>query len=1234
MPFAIKDKKLVIIAAIFILSSIIAYFFDKGILFWNPKETHLGFSLELFTNKLQERSKKSDKILAEVYSLLGDSSTNRNSLLAIADYINSQQLSNKGYAVFVYQNDSLKFWSSTKVEISRKFVDTLVFKRIYQGGTGYYLQNHLLKGHYKLLCLSLIKHDYPLHNKFLVPAFYSGLQVPPSVKIETNEKALGIDVADIDGHFLLKLMPAFAKFSDKPYFNTSIFFYLTSLFLFLLLIYELAKKASTKYNNLFILGLLIITFVSLRYWMIADKFPANIYHAEMFKPQYFSQSFWFASLGDFLMNALLLFFLSFFVFRSIEFRQKIKNFPFGKVLLLILVFVFFEFSYQYINNLIQNSSIHFALYKVLKLNIFSFYGYTIIALLLGAFWLLLEKLVKEFGEITRNENIIAFIVAIPIALVINVFSYEHNFFLSYLFLFVFSFTVYYFRSVYKKAVYFSYVLFVVLLALYTVFLVQKDVMNKKTETEQVIAINLAAERDPIAELFFIQKQVNLQNDTFIIQSLSTIYSSPDYIRKYIAQKYLKGYLSKYDLQVTISSPTDSIWIDDEDRAELCYNYFTKVKNLSGSRLQHSDFYFLDNLNGRISYLGWLKYKISTEIPEISLFLELDSKLQTEEAGYPELLLDKKIARKSRYKDFQYAKYKYGTLITQHGDYPYDIKLNLKQPKDSEFSNFTKGGFHHLAYWLDKDNVIIVSRKENTLMDYLISFSYLFLAFYLLVSFLVIIYNLLHHKFKIRFGLKWQIQFSMVAMLVVSLLVVGGGTVYYIYGLYRDKHYNTLNEKIQLVNNELAHKLLYEPRLTPRWNNYEFRNLNELLMKFADVLYIDIHLYDENGQLLATSRPEIFKDKLQSKQMNYEAYYQLIIKQKQKFVHHEKIGKLDYLSAYLPFRNVDNKILAYVNLPYFAKQSEMSSEIYTLLVTVLNVFVLLILLATFIALFTGNQITQPLQLIQQSMREIQLGKSNKAIAYSKDDEIGQLVSEYNRMLAELQRSAEMLGQSERESAWREMAKQIAHEIKNPLTPMKLSVQFLKRSWDAQDQNFEQRMTKVTQTLIEQIDALSAIATAFSNFAKMPRSQMQLVDIIEVVHHAVSLYDADEKVDVSFVDKKLTHLNVFVDKKELQRVFINLIKNGIQAIPEGIRAKIEINIKQVDSLVEVSVKDNGSGIPEELHDRIFRPNFTTKSAGMGLGLAITKNIIESEKGKIWFETKINHGTTFFVQLPLVE
>jgi two-component system nitrogen regulation sensor histidine kinase NtrY len=230
-----------------------------------------------------------------------------------------------------------------------------------------------------------------------------------------------------------------------------------------------------------------------------------------------------------------------------------------------------------------------------------------------------------------------------------------------------------------------------------------------------------------------------------------------------------------------------------------------------------------------------------------------------------------------------------------------------------------------------------------------------------------------------------------------------------------------------------------------------------------------------------------------------------------------------------------------------------------------------------------------------------------------------------------KNLEILSRSERESAWREMAKQIAHEINNPLTPMKLSVQHLQRSWHDNRENFDEYLEKVSRTLIEQIDNLSFIASEFSYFAKMPKAFNEEINIVDKVRNTLTLFSNTENVDFVF-EHESEEIQVFADKEQLSRVFINLIKNAIQSIPDTRQGKVSISLILNGQMVRVSITDNGKGIPEELQGKLFTPSFTTKSSGMGLGLSIVKSIIESFGGNISFKTKVNHGTTFVFELPV--
>ena len=330
-------------------------------------------------------------------------------------------------------------------------------------------------------------------------------------------------------------------------------------------------------------------------------------------------------------------------------------------------------------------------------------------------------------------------------------------------------------------------------------------------------------------------------------------------------------------------------------------------------------------------------------------------------------------------------------------------------------------------------------------------------------------------------------------------------------------------------------------------------------------------------------------------------------------------------------NIDGRPIAIINLPYFQKNKVSQEEIRDFLVTLSEVYLFLFFGAAIVAYFLSNYITGSIQTIGAKLKQISLSKRNEPLEWNSNDEIGTLVKEYNRMLSELERSAELLGQSERESAWREMAKQVAHEIKNPLTPMKLSVQHLERTLAHDSDDWKERLQRFSNNIIEQIDTLSDIASEFSNFAKMPQAKTEKVDVDKTLKHSLELFNELPSAEISYKNYCKDPVEIVADHNQISRVFNNLLKNAIQAIPENKRGEIKVKLKKDKGSIMITIQDNGVGISEDRKAKIFTPNFTTKTSGMGLGLAIVKNIVNNSDGKIWFETDVEIGSTFFISFP---
>jgi nitrogen fixation/metabolism regulation signal transduction histidine kinase len=334
-------------------------------------------------------------------------------------------------------------------------------------------------------------------------------------------------------------------------------------------------------------------------------------------------------------------------------------------------------------------------------------------------------------------------------------------------------------------------------------------------------------------------------------------------------------------------------------------------------------------------------------------------------------------------------------------------------------------------------------------------------------------------------------------------------------------------------------------------------------------------------------------------------------------------------AYWYFRDDDGTPIAITNVRY-DKQDIDTNELKTFLIQLSKIYLGLFIGASAIAFLLSNYITSSLEKVARQMKGINPALKNEPIAWKANDEIGTLVHEYNRMLNEVRSSVEKLAETERETAWREMAKQVAHEIKNPLTPMKLRVQHLQRTWSADDKDFKEKLNAFADAMTEQIDTLSNIATEFSNFAKMPKASQEVVAVDDALAGCVELFSTAEGVSVVFENKCVLKPRINADKEEVLRVFNNLIKNAIQAIPDGRDGLVKCVVSGNQHEVVIEVCDNGAGIPAEAREKIFQPNFTTKSQGTGLGLAMVKNIVNLANGSISYTTS-PEGTCFTLVFP---
>lgn len=477
----------------------------------------------------------------------------------------------------------------------------------------------------------------------------------------------------------------------------------------------------------------------------------------------------------------------------------------------------------------------------------------------------------------------------------------------------------------------------------------------------------------------------------------------------------------------------------------------------------------------------------------------------------------------------------------------------------------------------------------------------------------------------RLSLRSRIFLYMILLVVVASILIAAVTLYQYNEQSKDYNAQRLERKERQILSSMDYVLeetTYER--TPERLGLIFK---DKIYEIANNLNVDFNLYDLQGTLVKSSVPSIENDSI-SRCLSPEILNQLNFSVNKRFVEKNEVIGGDFQSSYILFSDYNANPLGILHVPYFDDNSFNEEELKEFLIRLGYAYFFMILLAISFAYFVSRYITRSLKTISDKMNVTRLEKRNKKIELEGASvEVSALVKSYNSMIDELEESAVQLATSEREQAWREMAKQVAHEIKNPLTPMRLTVQSFQRKFDPIDPDARQKVDEYSKTLIQQIDTMSSIASAFSNFAKMPAQKNEELNIVEVVDLALDIFSEDY---ITFIPEKKEIIATF-DRTQLIRVVTNLVKNAIQAIPKNKTPKITVNVFSEGNNVILTVEDNGNGIVDENKSKVFEPKFTTKTSGMGLGLAMIKNIIETYKGSITFVSIENEGTTFKVSFP---
>ena len=479
------------------------------------------------------------------------------------------------------------------------------------------------------------------------------------------------------------------------------------------------------------------------------------------------------------------------------------------------------------------------------------------------------------------------------------------------------------------------------------------------------------------------------------------------------------------------------------------------------------------------------------------------------------------------------------------------------------------------------------------------------------------------------SLRIRIFLSMIVLVLIASILMASISIIQFKNEAKDYHQERLERKETAIKAHINY-VLSNTTYPLTANNLDLI-FKDKIHELAQIHNLEINIYSLDGRLLKSSKASFSIDKVAPPIPKY--ILKLVQSSIEKrYVDIRNIDGVKNRSSYSQIKDEKFKPLGVLNLPYVEDDGFYETELQNFLIRLGQVYGFMLLIAFALAYFLSSYITKSLKTISDKINETNLNQINeKIVIEANSKEINLLINAYNGMVDKLEESATKLAQSEREQAWREMAKQVAHEIKNPLTPMRLTVQSFQRKFDANDPELKQKLNDYSKTLIQQIDTMSSVASAFSNFASMPAQQNETLNVVNIVELALDIFNEDFIIFERNKEEIITKL----DRTQLIRIITNLVKNATQSIPEEQEEKfVLVTVLEADNNVIITVKDNGSGIETENVEHVFEPKFTTKTSGMGLGLGIIKNIIENYKGTITFESELGKGTTFIVTLPIIK
>ena len=1156
------------------------------------------------------------------------------------------------YPYFIFKNGRLVFWSDYRFVPEYQLVEgNYNLKSVITTQGKFVVNRRLVIGtpdNFEIFSMVTLYRQYDSESTHLKTSYNTTIFTSDPQQIDTSPvAATHLNMYAETKEFLFSVTPLKADNLKNQSIPENVII-LGLLSMFFLVVYLLAWIWFLNKTHHYGKGFLLLMgyFILFRAIMLFYNIPFIFYESDLFNPKFYNSSFITPSLGDFILNLIIIIILLIYLvnyyykmqryFWLLHLPSQVKKII--SVIVVLISFVVFQGFYRQLLNIYEKSSYQLDilmsidfLNKSLKLS--SIIAFVLISIVYFLATHLLINLLIKLNRTTSQWAILSLLIGFLIWSIFVIVMFNENIFLLLLhglFVSILLFTKlpkYFYTFRYQTSIYFF--IGALTCAGLGTYVVYSQAIRKDFVQKQQFGKKFLAENDEIGEFKLSKANVDISKDSMVKVLIKSALLPREQVQGYIRKTLLDTYFDYYDTEVSAfdvnGKSLDNVLDAQsfqayEDRYKMPkyqtdYNNIFFINDASNSyQKQYIDFIpLLNKDNKSVGYVIIDLKKRSDATRDAALSDSPTSGEEQLEAG-----------------NYGYAVYENGKIIKTGGkSYNYERKMPLSLVEGKQISEIgiIDNGYNHVATVNKNGRKIVVSSEKISLPTIYSNFSFLFLTLVITIIFVVLMYAIRYgfSNLNVNFATKIQIYLN-VAFLLPLILVVG--ITLQIIGTKLSESQKqsyisqTENTGISLLP---AVDRYVQGKMSKQFLTDTLKNISTNAKKYVSV-------FDVTGRLLATNKELSYETGIVSTYLNPEAYIRIVEEKEHNAIIPETMGNLNFMGSYVGINSTDGKLAGVVNIPFYDSKVSNEQEISEVIGSLLNTFTTIFLGLLLLSYFASNVLTVPLRLITNKLRKIDLSKPNEPLAWRSDDEIGVLIKAYNDMLVKLDESKVALADTTKQSAWQQMAKQVVHEIKNPLTPMKLSLQLLQHKLSRGATIDTAQIKDQIESLTGQIDNLSYIANSFSDFARLPVPKREVFDFIHEVNKVVNLYSENKKINLS-KDVPQKPVMVWGDRQLTGNIINNLLMNAIQSVPSERKPNIKIKVEINTEAVTFSITDNGTGVLKENASKIFMLDFSTKAEGTGVGLALAKWVVDNSKGSIWFDTVQDVGSTFYFTLPLV-